>query len=111
MSDVPRPDHVILYVSDLEASVRFNRDAVGLEHRFTDAGYAEFGTGDTRFARYERRRADWLTGHSVTPGPAGEVVLLVDDVDAVAAALRGRGVPPLAGPTDRSWGPPDAARR
>ena len=44
MSDVPRLDHVILYVSDLEASVRFNRDAVGLEHRFTDAGYAEFGT-------------------------------------------------------------------
>src|SRR6185312_16585109 len=88
-----RLGHVILYVSNLEASVRFYRDVAGLPHRFTDAGYAEFGTGSTRLAVYERRRAEWLTGHPVHPGPAGEVVLVVDDVDATAAALRGRGVP------------------
>jgi len=66
-----RLGHVILYVSDLEASVRFYRDVAGLPHRFTDAGYAEFGTGDTRLAVYERHRAEWLTGHPVRPGPAG----------------------------------------
>jgi lactoylglutathione lyase len=41
---------VIVYVSDLAASVAFYRDVAGLEHRFTDAGYAEFGTGATRLA-------------------------------------------------------------
>ena len=41
---VPHLGHVILYVTDLAASVRFYRDVVGLDHRFTDAGYAEFGT-------------------------------------------------------------------
>jgi catechol 2,3-dioxygenase-like lactoylglutathione lyase family enzyme len=68
---------VILYVSDLEASVRFYRDVAGLPHRFTEAGYSEFGTGATRLAVYERRRAEWLTGHPVHPGPAGEIVLVV----------------------------------
>ncbi len=42
---MPRLSHVILYVSDLDASVAFYRDVVGLEYRFTDAGYAEFDTG------------------------------------------------------------------
>jgi lactoylglutathione lyase len=71
---VPRPGHVILYVSDLEASVRFYRDVAGLPHRFTDAGYAVFGTGDSRLAVYERRRAEWLTGHSVNRGGVADEV-------------------------------------
>ena len=99
-----RLGHVILYVDDLARSVAFYRDVVGLPHRFTDAGYAEFGTGATRLALYERRRAEWLTGHPVAPGPAGEIVLVVDDVDAVAAGLRDRDVPVLSGPAARSWG-------
>ena len=101
---MPRLGHVILYVGDLEASVAFYRDVAGLPHRFTDAGYAEFGTGATRLALYERRRAEWLTGQPVAPGPAGEIVLVVDDVDAMVAGLRDRGVPLLSGPADRSWG-------
>ena len=99
-----RLGHVILYVDDLAASTAFYRDVVGLPHRFTDAGYAEFDTGPTRFALYERRRAEWLTGGPVRPGPAGEVVLVVEDVDAVAARLRAHGVALLAAPADRPWG-------
>jgi lactoylglutathione lyase len=99
-----RLGHVILYVDDLAASTAFYRDVVGLPHRFTDAGYAEFDTGATRFALYERRRAEWLTGGPVRPGPAGEVVLVVEDVDAVAARLRAHGVALLAAPADRPWG-------
>jgi lactoylglutathione lyase len=96
--------HVIVFVSDLAASVAFYRDVVGFEHRFTDAGYAEFATGSTRFALYERRRAQWLTGGAVTPGAGAEVVVLVADLDVVAAALQVRDVAVLAGPVDRPWG-------
>jgi lactoylglutathione lyase len=99
-----RIGYVIVYVGDLDASIAFYRDVLGLPHRFTDAGYAEFGTEAPRFALYERRRAEWLTGGPVSPGPAAEVVLLVADVDAEAARLAAHGVPILSGPADRPWG-------
>lgn len=99
-----RLGYLILYVSDLDASVAFYRDVVGLTHRFTDAGYAEFALGETRFALYERRRAAWLTGRDPAPGPAGEVVFVVEDVDAAVRRLTALGVPLLAGPADRPWG-------
>lgn len=99
-----RIGYVILYVSDLDTSIAFYRDVIGLPYHFTDAGYAEFATEGTRFALYERRRAEWLTGHPVIPGPAAEIVLLVDDVDAHAARLATLNTPVLSGPTDRPWG-------
>lgn len=99
-----RLGYLILYVADLGASVAFYRDVVGLTHRFTEAGYAEFASGETRFALYERRRATWLTGHEVAPGPAGEVVFVVQDADAEARRLTALGVPLLGGPADRPWG-------
>jgi lactoylglutathione lyase len=101
---VDRIAYVILYVSDLDASIAFYRDVVGLPYRFTDAGYAEFGTEGTRFALYERRRAEWLTGRTVMPGPAAEIVLLVDHVDAHASRLAALGTTVLSGPADRPWG-------
>jgi lactoylglutathione lyase len=96
--------YVILYVSDLDASIAFYRDVVGLPLKFVDAGYAEFAAAGIRFALYERRRAEWLTAHEVRPGPAGEVVFLVADVDAEAARLAQRGARVLSGPADRPWG-------
>lgn len=99
-----RIGYVILYVADLDASIAFYRDVLDLPHRFTDAGYAEFGTVGTRFALYERRRAEWLTGQPVRPGPAAEIVLVVDDVDDHARRLAAQGVTVLSGPADRPWG-------
>ena len=99
-----RIGYVILYVEDLVVSVGFYRDVVGLAYKFTDAGYAEFEAGGVRFALYERRRAEWLTGRTVVPGAGGEVVVMVDDVDAWADRLAARGVEVLSGPADRPWG-------
>lgn len=99
-----RIGYVILYVGDLEASVGFYRDVVGFEYKFTDAGYAEFDAGGVRFALYERRRAEWLTGQDVAPGAGGEVVVMVADADASAERLAGLGVALLSGPADRPWG-------
>jgi hypothetical protein len=59
---VLRLGHVIVFVSDVAASVAFYGDVVGLEHRFTDAGYAEFASGATRFALYEQRRPGVTAG-------------------------------------------------
>lgn len=100
----PSLGYVILYVRDLAASIAFYRDVAGLAFKFEDAGYAEFATGTIRFALYERRRADWLTNSRTAPGPAAEVVLMVEDVDTEARRLRELGATILSGPADRPWG-------
>lgn len=99
-----RVSYVILYVTDLRASIAFYRDVAGLAPKFEDAGYAEFVTHGTKFALYERRRAEWLVDSAVAPGPAAEVAFVVDDVDAEARRVRDLGARVLNGPADRPWG-------
>lgn len=97
--------HTILFVADLDASVAFYRDVLGLTHRFTDAGFAEFDTGETRLALYERRHAAWLLNDDVAAGArAGEIVFIVAEVDDEHRRLQALGVPVLTEPTDRPWG-------
>ncbi|SRR6266498_3159546 len=96
--------YVILYVTDLDVSIAFYRDVLGLPFKFQDAGYAEFATNGTRLGLYERRRAQWLIGGTVTPGPAAEIVFMVDEVDAHARSLAERGAVIISAPTDRPWG-------
>ena len=98
-------DYVILYVRDLEASIAFYRDAIGLPHKFTDSGYAEFATEGTKFALFDRSRVSGLIGREPADGgPSGEVAFMVDDVDAHAERFRAAGVQILSGPESRSWG-------
>jgi lactoylglutathione lyase len=98
--------YVILFVGDLERSVAFYRDVIGVPFRLQGDGYVEFATDGTRFGLYDRNRLEELTGHDATdPGrPGGEVVFLVGDVDAEAGRLRAAGATILKGPVDRAWG-------
>src|SRR5688500_9071314 len=90
--------YVIRYVRDLDVSVAFYQDVVGLPFKLRDAGYAEFVTGETRFGLLERARASDLIGREPTEGgPAGEVLFIVEDVDAEAERLRGLGVEFVSG--------------
>jgi lactoylglutathione lyase len=100
-----RVDYVILYVRDLERSIGFYREVIGLHFKLQGDGYAEFATEGTRFGLYDRARLPELIGREATAGgPGGEVVFLVEDVDAEAARLRTAGVTVLSGPVDRPWG-------
>ena len=111
MTQHPKPGrwdrigYVILYVDDLDRSVAFYRDLLGLPFKFAQAGYAEFATQGTRFALYERARLPELIGRAAAGGdPAVEVLFLVPDVDAEAERLRQAGAQILSGPVDRAWG-------
>ena len=98
-----RVDYLIVYVADLDRSVRFYRDLLGLELRFQEPGYAEFATEGTRLGLFPRAQVPDLLGHPAGAGPVAEVAFLVDDVDAEAARLRAAGATVLAGPVDRPW--------
>jgi lactoylglutathione lyase len=106
MAGMKRLGYVIVFVGDLERSVAFYRDVVGLEFRLYGDGYAEFTTEGARFGLYDRSRLGELTGQEATTpgGPGGEVVFLVEDVDAEAERLRAVGAAILEGPVDRVWG-------
>jgi lactoylglutathione lyase len=98
-------DYVILYVEDLVASIGFYRDVIGLPFRFEDHGYAEFSTQGTKFALYQRSGLPELIGREAGhDGPAGEILFLVDNVDAETERLRELGAEILSGPLDRPWG-------
>jgi lactoylglutathione lyase len=103
-----RIDYVIFYVRDLERSIAFYRDAIGLEFKLRGDGYAEFATEGTKFALFERSNLAELIGQAAEAeppsGPSAEVAILVADVDREAERLRAVGVEPLTGPVDRPWG-------
>lgn len=100
--------YAILFVSDLEASVGFYRDVIGLPFRFANESYAEFATDGAKFSLYARSHLPELIGREApagrTPWPQGEVAFLVGDPDAEHARLVESGVEVLAPPTDRPWG-------
>lgn len=91
--------YVNVTVSDVDRSVAFFRDTVGLPLDFADAqfGYASFATPGARFA--------------VVQSPEGEaegrhtgVGFVVDDLDAAHAALAEKGVVFTRPPTREPWG-------
>ncbi|HZA27277.1 MAG TPA: VOC family protein [Actinomycetota bacterium] len=100
-----RLDYVIRFVHDLDASVAFYRDLLGVPLKVVGDGYVEFDTENVKFGLYERSRLPQLLGKAPKrAGPDGEVAFLVDDVDAWAHRLNEAGVHLLSGPTDRPWG-------
>jgi lactoylglutathione lyase len=98
-------DYVILYVRDLDRSIAFYRDIVGLPFKFQESGYAEFATHNVKFALFDRAQLSSLIGRPATEGgPCGEIAIVVDDVDAESTRVRAAGVEILSGPVDRPWG-------
>ena len=101
--------YVVLFVEDLDRTLAFYMDKVGLPVRFQDKGYAELAVAGSKFALLARSRVAELTGdaHAVRPAPGaheGSVTLLVEDVDRAHKELTGRGVAFLGTPKDRPWG-------
>ncbi len=78
-------DHVWFWVTDMDRSVAFYRDAVGLELRMRhEDTWAEFAAGPIRIGLHG-------AGES-TARHGGTAVFLVDDLDLAKASLEARGV-------------------
>jgi lactoylglutathione lyase len=100
-----RVDYVILYVKDLDRSIAFYREMIGLQVKFRDRSYAEFVTEGSKFGLFERAKLPELIGRDARAGgPGGEIAFLVANIDGEAARLQAAGVEVLLGPIDRPWG-------
>ena len=104
-----RYDYTRLLVADFSACFRFYRDVIGLAPRVgneTDT-YAEFDTGATRIAIFDRAEMSSAVGTSALPAQVQAqdavcIVFGVDDVDAAERRLVSEGVPIAVGATDRA---------
>lgn len=107
-----RLTHTRLLVTDFPSCFRSYRDALGLSAQMGNENdpYAEFLTGSTTLALFGRPAMAEAIGDIEKPLDAvshDRVALIfeVDDVDAVFAQLKGRGVEIAAEPQDRpGWG-------
>lgn len=87
MMTLERLDHVYYWTQDMDRSVAFYRDTLGLTLTRQDGpSWAEFDTGSVRLALHGA-----IEGHPVRQGGA-TAVFEVADLDAARAALEGKGV-------------------
>ena len=86
------PDYFIVYVSNMQRSVAFYRDVLGLPLKFSSPGWSEFNTGATTVALHTTGD-EKLPPHQGRP-PAGQAHLgfVVDDLQAVYEALKAQDV-------------------
>lgn len=99
---------ITLFVEDLGAAKAFYGKVFDLPITFEDADSAVFKFGPTLINLLKIEAVDELIqpARAADPAAGHRVVLTlqVEDVDAMCAQLRARGVKLLNGPIDRPWG-------
>jgi lactoylglutathione lyase len=91
-------------VDDLDASVTFYTQTLGLALGHRSGPYAQLDTGSCRLALYERAAMAETLGVAIADVPEFEIGFKVDDVDAAFDALVTQGARAAVAPTDRPWG-------
>jgi len=99
-----------LFVADLDQSVEFYRDRIGLTLKTQEKGFAAFDLGGVELALLDLpAAAEMITEDVVRPKvPAGPVrhslSIDVGDVDSTHQVLVERGVEFVKPPVDQPWG-------
>lgn len=106
-----RLSYTILYVADVNRSIRFYQEAFGLEHRFTheSGDYAEMETGDTILAFCNSKlAADIINGDFVQSKPeqpplGTQLTFEPDDVKQAFKIATQHGAAILSKPEVKPW--------
>lgn len=103
-------DASVIHVDDVERSLAFYEQALGLRRRFVDGHiYAELETGATTLAMTERTFAveqacEIAPGGLDAPPPPCELVFAVEDVPAAVESALAAGATLVRAPTTKYWG-------
>lgn len=102
------PDYIVLIVDDLERSLTFYTDVLGIKLKHRAEAFAQLETGATRLALFTRKAMSITLGMPLkapaNDAPGFELGFKVDDVDAAFCELRENGAAEVIAPTDRPWG-------
>lgn len=96
---------VCLLVDDLEKSVRFYSDVLGLKVKDTDEGFTNFQLQGAELAVFERRSAvNMFPAKYMRPAGGAVLGFQVEDVDDACRTLAEKGVSVFEGPKTTPWG-------
>lgn len=94
-----------LLVEDLNKSLAFYRDTLGLVVNSTDDGYIDFKLGDTLYALFQKDKATAMFDSShMTTGGGCVIAFPVEDVAKTCEVLKQKGVEIFEGPKTMPWG-------
>ncbi len=102
--------YTLLYVEDVEETVKFYESAFGLKRRFVhEAGYAEMETGDTALGFVaqtvvETNGVEYTKADPARPAPAVEIAFVTEDVTAAYEKAVQQGATAVAAPKEKPWG-------
>lgn len=101
-------DYIILIVADLDRTLDFYTQVLGLKLGHRSGDYAQLDTGLTRIGFYTRPAMAAVVGVALEPArqtaPGFELGFKVADVDAAYAEIVAGGAMPVTPPTTRPWG-------
>jgi catechol 2,3-dioxygenase-like lactoylglutathione lyase family enzyme len=104
---------ITLFVEDLDVAKEFYARAFGLPLYFGDDDSAVYKFGGTLINLLKTSAAGELIDPAKVAAPESgaraQLTVHVDDVDALCAELRARGIELVNGPMDRPWGPRTAS--
>lgn len=95
--------YVMVFVSDMDCSVTFYRDVVGLTLSFASPHWSEFSTGGTTLALHPAAPRSAATPEKPTAGGA-QIGIAVDDLDAFHQQMIDLGVHCAQPPKDENFG-------
>lgn len=102
------PDYIVLIVDDLDRSLTFYTDVLGIKLKHRAEAFAQLETGATRLALFTRDAMSVTLGMPLkapaNDAPGFELGFKVDNVDAAFRELRESGAAEVIAPTDRPWG-------
>ena len=91
----------IVMVSDMDRSVRFYRDTLGLKLRFQSPDWTEFDLGATTLALHGGGKAAPVAGGKNQFAGTASIGFTVDNVDSVFKELKAKGARFIMEPTER----------
>jgi catechol 2,3-dioxygenase-like lactoylglutathione lyase family enzyme len=106
--EVTGVDYVVLVVDDLDRSLAFYVDLLGLPLGHRSGPYAQLATGRTRLSLFQRGAMEETLSMPLrkpdADAPGFEIGFKVRNVDVSYVELVGRGAEAAVPPTTRPWG-------
>jgi catechol 2,3-dioxygenase-like lactoylglutathione lyase family enzyme len=94
-------DHLVVTVKDIETTVRFYVDVLGMEDVRFGGGRRALGFGRQRINLHQAGSEIEPNALDASPGSADLCFLVEDQIEDVAAEIEAAGVPIELGPVDR----------